>query len=624
MVEDDGDQRERGDEQRLHQIQRRRVLYVVDDAPSFKYDFRHGREVVVKEDDVADVLRRFAAGSNADCAVRFLQSEDVVHAVARHGNGVSVRFDGFDQDRFLLGRDPSEYGIFVCDGGDFTVAQPFKRNVFFRIRNAYALRDFRNGARVVARNDADGNIVFFEPADGLRSVFTDIVRYRYDGDRLQPRRRRFPADRAGRVRHDQYAQPHGGVLVDDLVDLCRDRTEYEFRSADGDGPDLIERHGRQLALGGEGERNGRVQRRVMTEIIVQRDRSLVVVLQGIEAASDDLVYRIFGRVAQKHAVVHLHASVRDRARLIKAEHVYPREHFQGIQVLYERVVRHEANDAERQRDACQEQHARRDHADDDRNRALDSIVELRQIGESRVEIVPVDEEHADGDRNDQDADDHDDQLSRTHKFGFRLPVFFRLCGKGVEVGVFPDFIGPCAAVARRNEASGKKLVARLLFNGYGFARQERFIDFHRTLRDDAVRGDLVAERKDNNIVQYDVLGGDLGHLSVSHDFRRRYVQERQFIDFTLRLDLHRDTEGEVERKDENEQELREPCARIDERRCSKYAQQVEEGAEVADKDARVRFGILLVRIVEQELREPLVHLFGGQSLRRVSRVSFDL
>lgn len=177
---------------------------------------------------------------------------------------------------------------------------------------------------------------------------------------------------------------------------------------------------------------------------------------------------------------------------------------------------------------------------------------------------------------------------------------------------------------RRNEASGKKLAARLLFNGYGFARQERFVDFHRTLRDDAVRGDLVAERKDNNIVQYDVLGGDLGHLSVSHDFRRRYVQERQFIDFTLRLDLHRDTEGEVERKDKDEQELREPCARIDERRRSKYAQQVEEGAEVADKDARVRFGILLVRIVEQELREPLVHLFGGQSLRRVSRVSFDL
>lgn len=140
---DNGNDGKDGGEECLHQIQRGGVLDIVDDAPALEYDARHGREVVVKEDDVAHVFGGVAAGGDADGAICLFHGEDIVHAVARHGDRISFRLDGFYQDRFLFGRNAAEDGIFVGNGNDFLFVEPLQRDVLFCIGYADALCDFR-------------------------------------------------------------------------------------------------------------------------------------------------------------------------------------------------------------------------------------------------------------------------------------------------------------------------------------------------------------------------------------------------------------------------------------------------------------------------------------------------
>ena len=62
------------------------MLYVVDDAPPLVHDLRHGREIGIHQNEMGYVPRRIASRSDGDRTVSFLQCEDIVDAVARHGD----------------------------------------------------------------------------------------------------------------------------------------------------------------------------------------------------------------------------------------------------------------------------------------------------------------------------------------------------------------------------------------------------------------------------------------------------------------------------------------------------------------------------------------------------------
>ena len=306
---------------------------------------------------MADVFCRLTSRSDADGTVRFLHGQDVVDAVARHGNGISFRLDRLDEDGLLFGRHSPENRIFVGDGDHFLFVEPFQRDIFFCVGNAHALGNFGNSDGVIARDHLYGDVVFLEPADGLCGVVADVVRNGNDGKRFKRGGEFISRDLPRRVRNEKDSQTRRGVLIDDLIDLFGYGGEYKFGGADGDRSDLRKGYGGKFALGREGK-NGRCRKRgVVSEIVIKGDGSLVVVLQRVQAGTHDLVDGIIRRIGEKHAVLNFHAAVRDGSRLVEAEHVDARQPFQRIEVLYEGVVRHQADDAEGKRDTGEKQHA---------------------------------------------------------------------------------------------------------------------------------------------------------------------------------------------------------------------------------------------------------------------------
>ena len=129
-------------------------------------------------------LRRVASRSHGDRTVRFLHGEDIVHAVARHGNGMPRRFERLNEQRFLFGRNSAENIVFRSDVYHFAVAHAVKGDVAVGAFHARAAGDLGNGHRVIARNDFDRNVVFLEPVDRLDRVSSHVVRQGDQGEGL--------------------------------------------------------------------------------------------------------------------------------------------------------------------------------------------------------------------------------------------------------------------------------------------------------------------------------------------------------------------------------------------------------------------------------------------------------
>lgn len=562
---------------------------------------------------MGDVARRLASGRHGHGAVRFLERKDVVDAVARHGDGVSLLFDGAHQDRLLFGGDASEHRVLIGDVFHFQVGQPVEGDILSCIFDAHAPRHFGHGDGIVARDDLDFHVVLAEPLDGFDRVRTDIVRQRDDRRGTEQAGQPSARDGAGGIGEQQHAHARRGVLLDDLVDLGRHGAQHEFGRAHREGARLAEGHGGELALARKGDGRRRLQGVRMPETVVQGDGGLVVVVKGGEHAAHDLFDGIVHKVVQDHHVVHRHPAVRDGARLVQAQHVDAGKHFQRIQVLYERLLFGEPHDADRHGKRSEQQQSRRDHADDDRARELDGHAHVR------TRRLPVHIEHRRGDKGDKDADDADEQPDGVHDLRARLFILFRLGGEGVEVGRLAHLVGAHAAGAARHVRARIQRLAGRLFDGDRFARQKRFVDLHVAVEQDAVGGDLLSRFQQDDVVQHDVPHADLRLYAVAHDFGGRRNEHGEFIDLLFGEDLLHDADEQVRREDGDEQELRDGRARIGERERHDQAQQVEERADIPHEDARVGFGILFADVVEQELRKAQFRLFGSEPLVGIGR-----
>ena len=171
----------------------------------------------------------------------------------------------------------------------------------------------------------------------------------------------------------------------------------------------------------------------------------------------------------------------------------------------------------------------------------------------------------------------------------RLFILLRLGGEGVQVGIASHLVRPHFARAGGDKAARVQRIARLFFDGHRFARQKRFVDLQLAFGEDAVGGHLVAQRQDDHVVGDDVPGGDGLLLPIAHHRAGGGGEDGQAVHLPLGEHFRDDAEGEVEPEDDHEQVLRQARVRIGERQRGQNAQQVEEGADIADEDARVRF-----------------------------------
>ena len=555
-----------------------------------------------------NVSRRLAARRNGYRAVRLFEGEDVVHAVARHGDGVALFFDGAHEDRLLFGSHAPEHGVLVRHVLHFEVGESVERDVLSGVLHAHAPCDFRYRHGVVARNDLDVHVVLAEPLDGLDGVRTDVVGKGDDRRGAEEGGQPPARNGVGRIGKQQHPEPRRGVLFYDLVDLGGHGAEHELRRAHRKGACVAEGHRREFPLARKGHRRRRLQRRGMPEAVIQRDGGLVVVLKGVEHAPHDLFQGEVHIVVEDHAVVHRHPAVRDGTRLIQAQHVHARQHFQRIQILHERLFLGEPPHADRHGKRGEKEQSRGDHADDDRPRELDGEA---HVGSRRL---PVDPEHRRGDEGDENADHADKEADGVHDLRLGLFILLRLGGEAVEVGRLAHLVGAHAAGAARHIGAGVQRFAGRLLHGHALARQERFVHFHHAVQKDAVRGDLLPRLQQDDVVEDDLPYGDLGAYPAPQHLRRRRYEHGELVDLPLCEDLLHDADDEVRREDGDEEELREGRPRIGERHRHDQAQQVEERAEVPHEDARVRLGVLLVYVVEEELRKAQFHLFGGEPL----------
>ena len=168
-------------------------------------------------------------------------------------------------------------------------------------------------------------------------------------------------------------------------------------------------------------------------------------------------------------------------------------------------MRHETDDSERKGDTGEQKHTRGDHSYHDGNGTLDCVVDLRETG-SGIVISPVDREHKSCDRNNEKSDDEDDKFCGTHEFRIGFFIFFSFGRKGIQISVFADFFSSCFTGSAGDEAARIQEIARFFFDGNGFAREQRFIDFDIAFRENAIGGDLISEREHDDIIENDVFG----------------------------------------------------------------------------------------------------------------------
>ena len=145
---------------------------------------RHGGELRIEQHDLRYLRGGLTAGGHCDATVGILEREHVVHAVARHGNGVTLRLEGTHELALLFRRDASEDGVLPHSLGKVAVGDKGRGvDVTVGVFDAGTGRDLRDGQRIVAGNDADGDAMLRKIAEGGGRVRADEVGQVDKGDR---------------------------------------------------------------------------------------------------------------------------------------------------------------------------------------------------------------------------------------------------------------------------------------------------------------------------------------------------------------------------------------------------------------------------------------------------------
>ena len=84
-----------------------------------------------------------------------------------------------------------------------------------------------------------------------------------------------------------------------------------------------------------------------------------------------------------------------------------------------------------------------------------------------------------------------------------------------NIGIGPHFIQTGKTFPRDDKTSGKKRVLCLFGDLIGFTGDQRFVDLYLAADHKGVCRDLIAGLEDDQIIQYQLIGGDDRLLSVA-------------------------------------------------------------------------------------------------------------
>ena len=152
------------------------ALDVVDDPAALRHHRGHGGEIGIHQHDLGDLAGHLAAGGQGDGAVRLLQGQHVVHAVAGHGHGVALLLESQDQLALLLRGDPAEdHAVPGGVGQGLVVQQGPGVHVPLRAGDPGPAGHLRHRQRAVSGDHPHGHSLPGKITEGVRRLRPDLV-----------------------------------------------------------------------------------------------------------------------------------------------------------------------------------------------------------------------------------------------------------------------------------------------------------------------------------------------------------------------------------------------------------------------------------------------------------------
>ena len=313
-----------------------------------------------------------------------------------------------------------------------------------------------------------------------------------------------------------------------------------------------------------------------------------------------------------------HLRLRDRAGLIDAQHIDPRQRLDAVHVVQQHLFPRQPDGAEHQRDGREHIESLGDHAKHRRDRRYDA-----PANGLLIEEIALAEQHR-TDRNDRNTGPFDDPVDGMHHLrllagAHRLGLLRQLRNERF----LADLREPRIALPGNDEAAGQQACALRLFDLIRLAGQKRFVDLYASLKNLRVRTDLVARGKQDHVVLHQLLGVDLLPDAVSQHNGMRRVQKAHFVEDLLCAQLLHDADQTV---CDHQWQERQILERADQTKHDRDQQkdEVEIGQEIALDDLAGRFLRRVLRYVDESLLDTPGDLAAAESgrLRRADPFLF--
>ena len=205
-----------------------------------------------------------------------------------------------------------------------------------------------------------------------------------------------------------------------------------------------------------------------------------------------------------------------------------------------------------------------------------------------------------------------DLIDAVHELGTGAREPARFGREATRVRVGADTRGLEASPARDDDAPRQHLVALLLGDRVGLARQHRLVDLEAVDgAQDPVGRDLISGNEVAEIAEDDVGHRQFPNLAVAHGARSGRIQNREAVERPLRSILLDDADEHVEQEHDAEERVLAVAEHEDERERG-AEDRVEPGENVRPQDLRERAARALVGDIDLPGACALCDLFRSQ------------
>ena len=303
-----------------------------------------------------------------------------------------------------------------------------------------------------------------------------------------------------------------------------------------------------LALGGEGHGCFRCPPAFAAESLAENISRDVFIPQRAHQLGDRLLGPSVRHLLQLVERLKGECAVGDRARLVQADHVYPRQRLYAVERLYQRIVAGQVQGAHGERHARQQNQPLRDHAQHGGRSAEHRALNGRAVG--GVLVVEQD----DADRDDDKRQHAYDKREVAHELGPALFHAFGLFGQGCGVVVVADGGHAHIGASADDKAARHHRVARLLADSVRLAGQQRLVHLQPLrLQHHRVRAHLVSRLQQDDVVHDDFIAGDGDELAVPHGVRFGLGEDGQLVQRALGAHLLKNAHGGIAQGDADKQ-----------------------------------------------------------------------